>query len=241
MMFKVLTNENLDSEHICCSISGKDEGVHLKKTWLKEQMKHGVVFRKLDVRGKVFIEYLPAEYAFAPIEAKDFLYINCFWVSGKFKKQGYGKALLESCINDAKQQHKAGVVVLSSKKKMPFLSDGKYLKKHGFVVCDTKWHYELLYFPIQEGIKPKFIKAPLLEGNHLYYSHQCPHTEKYVNILKNTADVNGFPLTIHFIDTVENAKSCPCPFTTYSLVIDGEFYTNEILTEKKFLEIIKEH
>lgn len=155
-MFKIITKENLDSEHICCAISNKHEGIALKKAWLEKQLDKGLVFRKLDARGKVFIEYIPAEYAFAPVEAPNYLYINCFWVSGKFKKQGYGKALLEGCLEDAKRQNKSGVVVLSSKKKKPFLSDPKFLKKYGFKVCDTALDYELLYYPLKNEQIPAF-------------------------------------------------------------------------------------
>lgn len=238
-MFKVVTKDNLDLEHICCAISNKDEGVKLKKEWMKKQLDNGLVFRKLDERGKVFIEYLPAEFAFAPIEADGYIYINCFWVSGKFKKQGHGKALLNSCIEDAKSQGKKGVVVLSSKKKKTFLSDPKYLKKFGFEVADTVLDYELLYYPFDDS-KPRFLDhVGKTEGNKLYYSHQCPHTEKYVKLVENVAKREGIPLEVIFIETVEEAREAPCPFTTYTLFLDGELITNEILTEKKFLEMIK--
>ncbi len=95
---------------------------------MKERMRDGLVFKKLDVRGKVFIEYIPAEYAFAPVTAPNYMYINCFWVSGKYKGQGYANKLLDECIIDAKEKGKSGLTVLSSDKKKTFLSDPKYLK-----------------------------------------------------------------------------------------------------------------
>ena len=59
-----LTSENLDSEHICCAISSnKDPQVLSKKQWLRDRLEEGLVFLKADVRGKCFIEYIPAEYA----------------------------------------------------------------------------------------------------------------------------------------------------------------------------------
>ncbi len=239
-MYKLVTKENMDEEHICCAISNKDSGVLLKKSWLKKQMDNGLVFRKLDERGKIFIEYLPAEFAYAPVTADDCMYINCFWVSGKYKKQGHGKALLDYCVEDATSKGKNGVVVLSSKKKKPFLSDPSYLKAYGFTVVDSALDYELLYYPIKESDKPRFNESVgHTEGNKLYYSHQCPHTEKYVGLIKDLADNEGFPLEVILIDSVKAAKRVPCPFTTYSLYLEGQFVTNEILTEKKFLEMIK--
>ena len=66
-----LTHENLDQEHICCAISSsKDVQVMSKKAWLKERLDEGLVFLKGNVRGKCFIEYIPAEYAWAPVERK---------------------------------------------------------------------------------------------------------------------------------------------------------------------------
>ena len=38
-------------------------------------------------RGKCFIEYIPAENAWVPIEAAGWLYINCLWVSGDVYKR----------------------------------------------------------------------------------------------------------------------------------------------------------
>ena len=45
-----ITLDNIDNEHLCCAISDKkhQEGVNLKKEWLKERMKEGHVFRKLN-------------------------------------------------------------------------------------------------------------------------------------------------------------------------------------------------
>ena len=46
---------------------------------------------------KFFIEYVPAEYAWLPVTAPNYLMINCFWVSGQYKGQGHGYNLLQFC------------------------------------------------------------------------------------------------------------------------------------------------
>ena len=53
------------------------------------------MFRKLDARGKIFIEYEPNETAWVPIIGKNYEYIYCLWVAGSFKGNGIGKELLE--------------------------------------------------------------------------------------------------------------------------------------------------
>ena len=57
-----LTPENLDREHLCCIIRTKKchPGIEAKRQWLAERLKEGHVFRKLDVKGCVFIELASA-------------------------------------------------------------------------------------------------------------------------------------------------------------------------------------
>jgi len=238
---------NIEKEHICCSISEKkgENCVGSKKAWLKERFEEGLVFKKLDKRGKVFIEYIPAEKAFIPIIADHYMYIDCFWVSGKFKGQGYANMLLDACMEDAKNKGKEGLVILSSAKKKPFLSDPKYLKYKGFEVCDhAQPYYDLLYLPFNKtGTKPQFklcAKEGIIKekGMVLYYSNQCPHTEKYADLIKKIANEKNMDFTLKKIRTLEEAQNAPSPFTTYSLFINGKFETNEILSEKKFLKIL---
>ncbi|MHC1778314.1 MAG: YoaP domain-containing protein [Lentimicrobium sp.] len=238
MGFVQLTGENLSKEHICCSISDKREnsGLALKKSWLKERIEEGLVFRKLDERGKVFIEYLPAEKAWAPIDAPGYLYINCFWVSGSFKGKGHGIRLIESCINDARRT--SGIVALSSEKKRPFLSDGKFLKKSGFKVCDTADPYfELMVLKLNsDASDPRFldhVRNPVIDaapGLDLFYTAQCPFSPDYAEIARKLADEKGITIRIHHLDTMEKTKNHPAAWSTYSLFKDGRFITHEIQT-----------
>lgn len=246
MEFTRITKENLNEEHICCAISNnKDPQVSSKKSWLEKQLKEGLVFLKGDVRGKCFIEYLPAEKAWVPVVADNYLYINCFWVSGQFKGHGYSSELLSLCMEDARRQGKKGLVILSSEKKRPYLADPKYLKYKGFQVVDqAKPYYELLCFKFQETSEsPKFmehVKEPCIkqQGFVLYYTFQCPFNAKYVPLLEDVARNKKVSLKTIQIENLKQAKSAPAPFTSYSLFYNGEFVTNEILSEKKFEQLI---
>lgn len=66
--------ENIDDEHICCAIGDKKHqiGVNSKKEWTKSKLEDGHVFRKLNARGKIFVEYEPIETAWVPISEKEF-------------------------------------------------------------------------------------------------------------------------------------------------------------------------
>ena len=91
-----ITKENIDKEHICCAMSGQQSLA--KKEWLKQRFEEGLVFYRSAERGKCFIEYIPAENAWVPIDADGYLYINCLWVSGSLKGHGYSGELLEECF-----------------------------------------------------------------------------------------------------------------------------------------------
>lgn len=245
MEFIKLTHENLEQEHICCAISSnKDPQVASKKAWLKERISEGLVFLKSAQRGKCFIEYIPAEYAWVPIDANGYMHINCFWVSGSLKGHGYSNELLNACINDSKEKGKAGITVISSQKKKPFLSDPKYLAYKGFKVADiAEPCYTLLYLPFDEdAVIPKFkeqVKKPNISENGfvLYYTAGCPYTAKYAPLIEECAKQNGIPLKIIQIDSLEKAKNAPMAWTNYALFYNGEYVTNEILSEKKFLSL----
>ncbi len=246
MEFVKLTHENIDQEHICCAISSnKDIQVMSKKDWLKDRMNEGLVFLKGNVRGKCFIEYIPAEYAWAPVRADGYMYIDCLWVSGQFKGHGYGDLLLDACIEDSRKKGKKGLVVLSSKKKTGFLSDPGYMRHRGFKGADTaEPYFELMYLPFEESAElPGFSDSvrghePMAGGFVLYYTSQCPFTAKYVPILENMAKARNAALQSIHIQTREDAQNAPSPFTTFSLFYDGQFVTHEILSEKKFDKIL---
>ena len=105
-----ITKENIDREHICCAMSGKQSLA--KKEWLKQRLDEGLVFYRSEERGKCFIEYIPAESAWVPIEADGYIYINCLWIAGSMKGHGYSNDLLNECINDAVALKKASASYL---------------------------------------------------------------------------------------------------------------------------------
>lgn len=232
-----LTSENINQEHICCAISDKKHqvGVASKKEWLKERFQEGHVFRKLNVQGKVFIEYAPLETAWTPVEGEDYLYIYCLWVAGSFKGNGYGKELLEYAIEDAKKQGKKGLCTIASKKKKPYLSDKKFFQKYGFKVVDTIGEYELLAFPFETEV-PSFVEsAKKMEIKNqdltIYYSPQCPFVQNCVKELKEYAEEEQVPIVFEKIDTLEKAKNVPCVFHNWANFKDGKYLSNLLLNK----------
>lgn len=234
-----LAKENIDKEHICCAFSDKKckEGYEAKKDWLRKEFDNGYVFRRIDERAKVFIEYGPAEKAWTPIDATNYLNINCFWVSGKYKGKGYGKKLLKYAIDDAVAQGRYGLVTIAGISKFHFMSDTKWLIKQGFDICEKlPSGFALLVKKLMPNAQtPKFKNSVLTgdcankEGLVVYFSNRCPFTEFHINqSLKETVAKRNLPLKIIKLETMEQAQSSPTPATIFSLFYNGKFVTTDV-------------
>jgi len=242
MEYILITKENINKEHICCAMSNNQ--ADKKKQWMKERIEEGLVFYRSVERGKCFIEYIDAEKAWNPIEAPNYIFINCFWIAGSMKGQGYANDLLNYCINDAQAKGKDGICVISSKKKKGFISDPNFFQYKGFKVCDeTPSGFTLLYLPLTDNANvPKFKENAKSEsikkqGLVLYYSYQCPFTYYWVPREEKALVEAGFTVETILIDTMEKAQNMPVPITNYALFKDGKYITHEIQSEKKILSI----
>lgn len=249
--FLNITAQNIDKEHICCAFSEKKckEGYELKKEWLKEQFAKGYVFYRLNERAKVFVEYGPAEEAWSPIVAPGYILINCFWVSGRYAGNGYGKQLLKHVIDEAKAKGYKGIVIIAGFKKIPFFPDPKWLIRQGFKESDKlNSGYLLMEYVIDESReKPQFAASLKEEPKGLplglvaYYSNRCPFSEYYVNIeLTRIAKKHDLPLQIIRINSKEMAQNVPTPATLFSLFKDGVFLTSDmsVCLDGKFEKIV---
>ena len=241
-----LTTQNIDEEHICCAIGDPkhQEGVNQKKEWIKTKLKDGHVFRKLNARGKIFIEYEPIETAWVPIDGKNYEYIYCLWVAGSFKGQGIAKELLEYAINDAKQKNMSGLCTLVSKKKKPFVGEKTFFEHFGFKVIDSIADYELLALKFDDNPPPIFKdqarKMEIDDKNFvIYYSNQCPYVENQIKELTEYSKNKDFKINFVKIDTLEKAKNAPCIFNNWANFYKGKFISNTILNANSLEKLIK--
>ncbi len=238
MKYINLTSENIDTEHICCAFSDKKckESYELKKSWLKKEFDNGYVFRRLDERAKVFIEYGPAEKAWAPIKAPNHTLINCFWVSGKYKKNEHGKALLQAAIDDSITLGKDGLITIVGTKKFHFMSDTKWFLKQGFEISEsTESGFSLLVRKLNPKAKKVSFNQSVLydppdnKGFVAYYSNRCPFSEYHVkNSLAETMEKRTFPLKVIKFEVMEQAQASPTPATIFSMFYNGKFVTTDI-------------
>lgn len=231
-----LTAENLMNEHLCCIIRSKKlhPGIEAKRQWLSERMNEGHVFRKLNAKATVFIEYAPLETAWVPIIGDNYYYVYCLWVTGSYKGKGYGKSLMEYCLSDAKEKEKSGICMLGAKKQKSWLSDQSFVKKFGFEVVDTTDSgYELLALSFDKTI-PKFaenVKKQSIESKELtiYYDMQCPYVYQNIEKIKQYCEMNGIPVSLIQVDTLQKAKELPCVFNNWGVFYKGKFETVNLM------------
>ncbi|MDY3617675.1 N-acetyltransferase [Agathobaculum sp.] len=246
MDFINLTAENLAEEHLCCIIRSKKPhpGVEAKRQWLADRLGEGHVFRKLDAKGTVFIEYAPLETAWVPIEGENYLYLYCLWVTGAaYKGKGYGRALMEYCLNDAKERGRSGVCMLGARKQKSWLSDQAFAKKFGFTCVDTAGEYELLALSF-DGTAPRFAqnaKKQRIENQELtvYFDRQCPFIEQRVRLFREYCEANAVPLSLIEVDTLQKAKAMPGVFNNWAVFYRGEFQTVNLLDTAALGRLLK--
>ncbi|MBK5144939.1 GNAT family N-acetyltransferase [Budviciaceae bacterium BWR-B9] len=244
--FVNLTAENLPNEHLCCIIRSKKShpGIDAKRQWLSERLNEGHVFRKLNEKATVFIEYAPLETAWVPITGDNYYYLYCLWISGSHKGKGYGKALMEYCLSDAKAKGKSGICMLGAKKQKSWLSDQSFVKKYGFEVVDTTDNgYELLALSF-DGTTPKFaqhVKKSAIESKALtiYYDMQCPYIYQNIETIKQYCEMNGIPAAFIHVDTLQKAKELPCVFNNFGVFYQGKFETVNLLDMAYLKRILK--
>lgn len=241
-----LTPENLADEHICCIIRSKKahSGIEAKRGWLADRLTEGHVFRKLNAKATVFIEYAPLETAWVPIIGDNYYYIYCLWVLGDYKGKGYATALMEYCLADAKAKGKSGICMLGSIKQKAWLSDQSFAKKFDFEVVDTTDNgYELLALSL-DGTKPQFaptVKEPEIENKELtiYYDMQCPYIYQTIETIKQYCEMQDIPASLIQVDMLQKAKELPCVFNNFAVFYKGQFETVNLLSIDNLKRILK--
>ncbi|NJI51474.1 N-acetyltransferase [Bacillus subtilis] len=247
MCYIEITKDNIEDNHICFALGTKqyEHAVNEKKRWLKARMDEGLVFYRLHERAKVFIEYLPANEAWVPINAPNFMYINCLWVSGRYKNNGHAKRLLDKCIADAKACGMDGIIHIAGKKKQPYLSDKHFFEHMGFILQDEAAPYFQLMALTWNGLaaSPTFksqVKSDSIneKGITIYYTAQCPFAVGILEDFRELTEKKGIQFQSIQLSSKEEAQKSPAIWTTFSVFFDGRFVTHEIMSVNKFEKLL---
>ena len=175
--------------------------------------------------GRGFIEYIPGDFAWRGIHAPNDMVIHCLWVVGKAKSHGCGKALLQVCIDDAKQNGMHGVAVVTARSQLG-LPDTKFFQKHGFKVVDNAPpELELATLKFGNAPDPKFLTDWAARcrddgtGLKVIYTSQCPFAKGLADNLANLTKREKIPCTIRKLNTLKELRNdAPSAYGTFAMV-----------------------
>jgi len=247
-----LTPENI-ADYGVCGYKDINKHVELRKKieWFKGYYPIGlrikaVVSEEGGYQG--MIEYIPGNYAHRPVDADGYLFIHCLYVGLKkeYKGKGFASALIQACLDDAKEVGMKGVAVVT--RKGSFMANDLIFLKMGFEVVDTvKPDFHLLVKKFDHNAEnPKFKEAMQVnlekygQGLTILRSPQCPYTEKNVKAIIETAQ-NQFHLNVQLIDLLDAAaaRNSPCPFGTFGIIFNGKVISHHPISNTRFVNIIE--
>lgn len=240
-------NNLSDYPQTICFINPKNEYFDLKIDWLKKQFKKGLVIKLLELKQtkKIagFIEYVPGEEAWRAVSAKDYLFIHCLWVSpNKNRQHGFGMALVEEALKDAKKLKKSGVAVIASDG--PFMAKKQLFIKNGFEIVEEFNNFQLLAKKLSaKSDLPKLLinqdKLKQYQGWHILYSKQCPWVARFIEEIKPILQQKKIKMDIVEIDSAAKAQNAPGIYSVFNLIKDGKLLADRYISTTRFLNIIK--
>lgn len=241
-----VTPDNVEKETFFCIKDIKRPGFHSKRRWFEKQFKEGLRLKILKNESDKmigFIEYGPAENAWRPIDAKNFMFIHCLYIYSKKERQkGYGELLINTATEDAKSLGMDGLCTMTSTG--GWLANKTVFEKSGFIQIEEKGRFELMSKSwTKESATPQLRDWTLQEkkykGWQLLYADQCPWHEKSAFDLLNTAMDFGIDLKVSKIETVEEAKNAPSGFGVFNLLYNGKLLEDHYISATRFKNILK--
>lgn len=222
---------NIDTRGFFCALSKPDSiGYQEKLAWTRERFREGLRIKMIGRGGRGFIEYIPGRFAWRAIDAPGYMVIHCLWVVGRSRTKGSGKALLDTCIHDARQARMHGVAAVTARGKAGFV-DTDFFIHHGFhVVQSTPSGIDLVVLKFQpESADPCFIadlkkKAKALPGSlTVVSSPQCPFSYEGAQRIVALADADRIPVRSLRVNSLKQLRqSSPSPYASFDIVYSGE-------------------
>jgi hypothetical protein len=233
----------------CGTKNPQHEGCRRKAEWFKKRQKEGMKYKVLysGERGAVgLIEYIPGEYAWRGIEAKEYMVIHCLCIFYKpYREKGVASQMVDECIKDAKKEKKHGVAVVT--RKGAWMAGKDLFMKMGFDVLDkAEPDFELLVKNFREDApSPKFkgnwdkALEKYSKGLTILWSAQCPYIAKSIKEIRETIKERyGIKADIIKINNHKQAQDAPSPYAIFSLIYDGELLAFHPISNKRFMNIM---
>jgi N-acetylglutamate synthase-like GNAT family acetyltransferase len=245
-MITEVTPENVLEETLFCIKDVKRPEFHAKRKWFEKRYKEGLRMKILkDEAEKMigFIEYVPASKAWRPVEADNFMFIHCMYVSSKSdRSKGFGSILIETAEKEAKAKKMDGLCVMTSKG--GWLADKRVFEENGFLQIDKKDRFELLSKKWNVNAPdPKLLNWTKQQkkymGWNLVYADQCPWHEKSVAAILEVGMDYEIDIKITKIETAKETKKAPSGFGVFNLLYDEKLIEDHYISATRFKNILK--
>jgi ribosomal protein S18 acetylase RimI-like enzyme len=245
-----ITTHNFKDFPATCFTKAEHPGRISKLKWMQKQSKHGLrIFQAYREETSAsnrcigFVEYIEGAHAFRAVEAKDYLFIHCIWVSPNLEKnKGLGSLLVRKVVQDAQKSNKLGVAVITSTSS--FMANGDLFKKNGFDEIEVRKPYSLFVKKFSaKSTNPKFKNTEKAlkkyKGFHLLYTHQCPWIAQIIEPFQTIAKKNKLNLEVKELTTPSKIQNGPSIYGIFSLIYNGELLADHYISQKRFENIIK--
>lgn len=237
--------ENLAECGIGCLVNRSNPGYRMKEEWLHSRFDEGLrilLFR--DERGKplAFLEYVPGEAAWRPVEAPGWLFVHCLWVYAAGEKVGgLGSRLIRACVDEARLSGNVGVAAMASDG--PWMVGSRIFLKNGFERIDEAGRFQLVAHRLRVGPQPRFAditgQAARYQGLHLVTSGQCPMLLKSVHDLTASAAKMGLDLQVTVLRSAQEAQHAPSHYGVFSLLWNGRLLADHYVSGRRFETIVR--
>ena len=233
-----------DHTDIICYINPKHEHYHHKIDWLKKRFKEGLKIKLLYLEGVKkpvgFIEYVPGEYCWRPVEAKGYMFIHCLWTNGKkYQHQGLGTLLIEDVEKDATDM--AGVAIVTSDKS--FMATREIFLKNGYKIVSESGKEQLIAKQFKEGSFPSInnweSELEKSQGLTIIYSKQCPWVARFIEEVKPILQKEGLTPEIIELRSADEAQKAPSLYGIFNLIYDGKILADRYISTTRFINIVK--
>jgi len=239
--------KNLSKYPAKCFLNPKHEGYKIKQDWLKQNFKNGLrvkqLFSEEENKNVGFIEYTEGEHAWRAVNARDYFFIHCLWISpNSYKNKGYGSTLVKEVLREAKEMGKNGVAVITSEGS--FMAGKDLFEKNGFTsVATVPPSFHLMVKTLKKGTMPTFNdpqkQLKKFKGINIVYSNQCPWVSRSINELGSVIKEQGLDVKITELKTPKEAQNAPSIYATFSLIYNGQLLEDHYISAKRFENIIK--
>jgi GNAT superfamily N-acetyltransferase len=232
----------------CGYKSTKQEGYRRKTEWLKKRFAEGMRFKILhspDDGPVGFIEYMPGEFAWRPIEAPGYLVIHCLMISRReYKGHGYGELLVKHCIQDARRSKSRGVAVVTSS--ATWMAGRRLFVRCGFeAVATAPPLYELLARKLTKAPSPRFKNdwdeklRRYGRGLVIVRSDQCPCIAKFTTEILQTCGELDVRARVVDIETHRQAQDVPWAYGVFGIIYNGKLVADHPVSNTRFRNIMR--